>query len=149
MVSGNGQSPNGTGEFDLAAALGAQEGTRHNALLSTFRTRIKNGKEIGNQRKWILEALALLTELHAGATATPPTEGVWGDDQGELIWKHTVVVYSFIRAEKFHANLPRIREFLHRMGRETNQGEVAFEFETEFYLIRDYDPLAESNGDVK
>jgi hypothetical protein len=32
------------------------------------------------------------------------------------------------------------------MGRETNQGEVAFEFETEFYLIRDYDTPTGSNG---
>ncbi|MBY0455828.1 MAG: hypothetical protein K2V38_00670 [Gemmataceae bacterium] len=71
-----------------------------------------------------------------------------GSDTGELVWEHPVVVYSFIRAEPFQANLPRVREFLHRMGRETNQGEVAFEFEGRFYLIREYDPPAGSSGGV-
>jgi hypothetical protein len=35
--------------------------------------------------------------------------------------------------------LPRLREFLHRMGRETNQGEIAFEFDGRFYRIRTFD----------
>jgi hypothetical protein len=29
--------------------------------------------------------------------------------------------------------------FLHRMGRETNQGEIAFEFDGRFYRIRNFD----------
>ncbi|TVS20739.1 MAG: hypothetical protein EA424_02440 [Planctomycetaceae bacterium] len=41
--------------------------------------------------------------------------------------------------DAFLANLPRIREFLHRMGRETNQGEIAFEFDGRFYRIRRFD----------
>jgi len=36
-------------------------------------------------------------------------------------------------------SLPRLREFLHRMGRETNQGEIAFEFDGRFYRIRNFD----------
>jgi len=32
-----------------------------------------------------------------------------------------------------------LREFLHRFGRETNQGEVVFEFDGEFFRIREYD----------
>jgi hypothetical protein len=149
MVTGNGQSPNGMGQFDLAGALGAQDRYATQCFTIYIPNNDKNGKELGNQRKWILEALALLTELNGGATAMPPTEGVWGNEHGELIWEHPVVVYSFIRVEAFQANLPRIREFLHRMGRETNQGGVAFEFQTEFYLIRDSDPPTESPGGVK
>jgi hypothetical protein len=149
MVTGNGQSPNGTGEFDLTAALGAQERYATQCFSIYIPNKDRNGKEFGTQRKWILEALALLTELNGGATAMPQTEGVWGNEQGELIWEHPVVVYSFIRVEEFHANLPRVREFLHRMGRETNQGEVAFEFQTEFFLIREYDSPTESPGGVK
>jgi hypothetical protein len=51
-----------------------------------------------------------------------------------------VVIYSHVRPESFLQNLPRLREFLHRMGRETNQGEVAFEFDGRFYRIRTFDP---------
>jgi hypothetical protein len=93
--------------------------------------------------KWILEALALLTELNGGATAMPETEGVWGNERGELIWENPVVVYSFIRGDQFFANLTRVREFLHRLGRETNQGEVAVEYQKQFFLIREFDPPAE------
>ncbi len=35
-------------------------------------------------------------------------------------------------------NLNSLREFLHRFGRETNQGEVVFEFDGEFFRIQKY-----------
>jgi hypothetical protein len=53
-----------------------------------------------------------------------------------------VIVYSFVpRPEQLTKNLPRLRAFLHRMGRETNQGEIAFEFDNRFYRIRRFDPV--------
>jgi hypothetical protein len=142
---GRGRIP--TGEIDLAAALGAQANYATQCFTIYIPNKDKSGAEIGNQRRWILEALSLLTELNGGATAMLPTEGVWQNDQGELIWEHPVVVYSFIRPEHFFANLPRVREFLHRMGRETNQGEVAVEYQKQFFLIREFDSVAEATGD--
>lgn len=35
--------------------------------------------------------------------------------------------------------LPRLREFLHRMGRETNQGEIAVDFDGRFHTIQTFD----------
>jgi hypothetical protein len=70
----------------------------------------------------------------------PPVEGGWLNYQGEIIWESPVLVYSFIRPEGFIQSLPRLRELLHRMGRETNQGEMAFEFDGRFYRIRSFDP---------
>jgi hypothetical protein len=125
-------------EFDLVEALGAEESS-----VQSFSIYIPNkdreGEEIGNQRKWVLEAIRILSEINGGATAMPPAEGAWLNDENDIIWEKPVVVYSFIRPEVFAANLPRIREFLHRMGRETNQGEIACEFEGEFYRIRRFD----------
>jgi hypothetical protein len=125
-------------EFDLVAALGAEESS-----VQSFSIYIPNkdreGEEIGNQRKWVLEAIRILSEINGGATAMPPAEGAWLNDENDIIWEKPVVVYSFIRPEAFAANLPRIREFLHRMGRETNQGEIACEFEGEFHRIRRFD----------
>jgi hypothetical protein len=58
-----------------------------------------------------------------------------------IILEHPVVIYSYVTdAAKFLSNLGRIREFLHRMGRDTLQGEIAFEFDGEFYRIRQFDP---------
>ena len=139
MAGENGVPQTGPYELDLASVLGAQENYSTQCFTVYIPNKDKEGKEIGNQRKWILESLQLLTELNGGATAMPPTEGVWGNEKGELIWEHPVVVYSFIKAERFFGNLLGIREFLHRMGRETNQGEVAFEFESQFFLIREFD----------
>jgi hypothetical protein len=69
----------------------------------------------------------------------PPVEGGWLNDQGEIICESPVIVYSFIRPDQFLSNLPRLREFLHRLGRETNQGEIVFEFGGRFYRIRTFD----------
>jgi len=39
--------------------------------------------------------------------------------------------------------MARLRAFLHRFGRETNQGKVVFEFNGWFWSIDKYDPRAE------
>jgi hypothetical protein len=125
--------------INLAEALGANAGTAVQCFTVYIPNKDKFGKEIGNQRKWVLEALDLLTRLNGGATGMPPVEGTWRDEHGNAIWDHPIVVYSFIKPEIFFPALPIVREFLHRMGRETNQGEVAFEFGPEFFLISAYD----------
>jgi hypothetical protein len=94
----------------------------------------------------VLEAIALLSELNGGATAMPAVEGAWVNDDGMTVWEHPVVVYSFLRGDGFFANIARVRAFLHRMGRETSQGEVAVEFEGQFFLIREYDSPSPSTG---
>lgn len=128
-------------ELDLAAVLGSDAGVSAQCFTIYIPNKDRDGQEIGNQRKWVLEAIRLLSETNGGATAMPPVEGGWLNDQAEIIWENPVLVYSFIRPEPFVRALPRVREFLHRMGRETNQGEVAFEFDGRFYRIRNFDGL--------
>jgi hypothetical protein len=100
----------------------------------------KYDQEIGTQRRWVLDAIRLLSEINGGATAIP-VEGGWLNDEGQIILEHPVIVYSFVtRPDEYLKNLPRIRALLHQMGRETNQGEVAFEFDDHFYRIRQFDP---------
>lgn len=125
-------------EVDLAAAFGAGD-VSPQCFSIYIPNKDQKGNEIGNQRQWVLEAIRLLAEINGGATAMPPVEGGWLSDTGEVIWEHPVVVYSFLRPEPFLANLSLIREFLHRMGRETDQGEVAFELDGRFYRIRTFD----------
>ena len=122
----------------VAAALGAAE-TSSQCFAVYVPNKDQKGQEIGNQRLWVLEIIRLLSEINGGATAMPPVEGGWLNDEGQIVWESPVVVYSFIRPDQFIANLSRIREYLHRLGRETNQGEVAFEFDGRFYRIRNFD----------
>jgi hypothetical protein len=132
-------------EVDLAASLGADAGISTQCFSVYIPNKDCKDNEIGDQRKWVLEAIRLLSEINGGATAMPPVEGTWLDNDGEIIWEHPVIVYSFIRPDQFVTNLPRLREFLHRMGRETRQGEIAFEFDNRFYRIRSFEP-AEIKG---
>ena len=124
---------------DVAGALGADGGTSVQCFTIYIPDKDQQGNEIGNQRKWVLDALDLLGGINGGATAMPPCEGVWLNDDEQLIREQPVVVYSYIVPDAFLADLPRIRQFLHRLGRETNQGEVGFEFDGRFYRIRQFD----------
>jgi hypothetical protein len=58
-----------------------------------------------------------------------------------LIVEEPVVIYSYIEPETFALRLSELRAFIHRLGIETDQGQMAFEFDGEFYLI-DFAPAA-------
>ncbi len=78
----------------------------------------------------MLEAADLLARIGGGVTIMPPTEGGWFDEQSSIIiWERPVIVYTYIKPDEFEQHLAELREFLHRMGRETHQGEVAVEFD--------------------
>jgi hypothetical protein len=126
--------------LDLATALGSEPGYSTRSLNIYIPNKDKDGNPVPDQGRWVEEALRLLSEVNGGATAMPPVDGVWRNDDGTLIRENPIVVYSFVRPAAFVQNLPRVREFLHRLGRETNQGEIAVEFEGRFYRIRQYDP---------
>jgi hypothetical protein len=109
-------------------------------LASYIPDRDRDNHEIGTQRKWVLEAADLLAGIGGGVTIMPPTEGGWLDEENNIIiWEHPIMVYTYIKPEQFEEYLPELREFLHRMGRETNQGEIAVEFDGQFYRITKYD----------
>jgi hypothetical protein len=125
---------------NLAGTLGADAGVAVQCFTVYVPNKDRHDQEIGTQRRWVLDALRLLSEINGGATAIP-VEGGWLNEEGQIILEHPVVVYSFVsRPDEFVKQLPRLRAFLHRLGRETNQGEVAFEFDTRFYRIREFDP---------
>ena len=125
--------------FDLAAALGATPETSGQVLTLYIPNKDRHGHEFGTQRKWTLEAAEILAAIGGGVTIMPPTEGGWVNDEDKTIWEDPVLVYSYIKPDRFLAELPRLREFLHRMGRETNQGEVVVSFEGRFYRVRTFD----------
>lgn len=64
-------------------------------------------------------------------------------DSGVIVWEKPVLIYTFIRPDVFRQSLPQLRAFLHRMGRETHQGEVAFEFDGRFFRIIAFDASAQ------
>lgn len=92
-----------------------------------------------DQAYWAEEALKMLGLLFRGATAFPPSRGVWRDDErgGELLFDDTRMVLSYV-AEGLLEDprlLDRLRGFLCRMGRETNQGEVGVVIDGTYFGI--------------
>ena len=88
------------------------------------------------------QALDIMGKLFRGATAFPPGRGVWRDDEAgeKLLNEQTVMVVSYVDAKLLTAHTLRsLREFLHRLGRETQQGEVGIVIDSKYYGISRYD----------
>lgn len=125
--------------LNLRKALGASEETSQQLLSLYIPDKDREGRGFGAQRKWILEAAGILTMIGGGVTIMPAVEGGWLNAEGKTIWEHPVVVYCYVRPGPFLEELPRLRQFLHRLGRDTNQGEVVVEFDGRFYRITKFD----------
>jgi hypothetical protein len=95
-----------------------------------------------NQKYWIDKALRELATLFRGATAYPRGKGMWRDDEqdGRLISDEPVIVTSYANSlDVTAAALKQLRMFLHRIGREANQGEVGLVVNKTYYGITEYD----------
>jgi hypothetical protein len=99
----------------------------------------KDGNPI-DQAPWIEEALAVLAQIGGRANVLPPVESAWlNPETGMLIQDSVVLAYTYIDPEHFEPSLAWLRGFLHRLGRQTGQAEVAFEFADRLYKIRHFD----------
>ena len=127
-------------ELDLAAELGASAPSSVQALTLYVPSKDRVDQDLPDQRRWVMEAAELLAQIGGGVTILPPVEGGWVAEDGRIVWERPVVLYTYVRFDALVATLPRLRRFLHRMGRETRQGEVAVEFDGRFYRIVDFDP---------
>lgn len=95
-----------------------------------------------DQKVWQKSALEVLGKLFRGATAFPPGQGVWRDDErnGQLVFDDTVLVITYASVPDCTPEAWRIlRVFLHRMGRETNQGEIGLVVDGEYLGITQFD----------
>jgi hypothetical protein len=131
-------------ELDLGKELGATEEPAAQRLTLYVPNKDRFGGFIADHDRWTAEAQELLSAIGGGATAFPPVDGTWRKPDGSTLWEQTRIIYTFIDPDKLAANLPRLRAFLHRFGRETDQGEVVFEFGGLFWSITAFDPTAEA-----
>ncbi len=125
---------------DFSDSIGSSGSNSVQQLTLYIPNKDQHGNEIGDQRKWVLEATELLAEIGGGFTIFPPVEGGWVNDIGDIIWEQPVLVYTFIKPGPFLNAVPKLKDFLHRLGRETDQGEVALDFDGTFYRITEFSP---------
>lgn len=99
------------------------------------------GSPIDHER-WVDQALTIFATLFRGATAYPRGTGRWRDDEnaGALVTDEPTIVTSYADPKDVtDSALARLRAFLHRLGRETNQGEVGIVVDGVYYPITRYD----------
>lgn len=126
-----------------ARALGANrpQGTVH--LMVFVPTADRAGRKIKGP-SWTKPTLSVLGRLFRGATAYPRGKGVWRDDAagGTLVFDDTTIVFSYVApADLTSAALHELRTFLHRLGKETNQGEVGIVLDGKYLGIAAFDEV--------
>ncbi len=127
---------------DLHEALGAGPPAGVDQVTLFVPSVDRDGEPI-DQAYWTEQALATFGRLFRGATAFPPGRGVWRDDErgGELVYDDTQMVTSYVPSGAFddEETVKRLKEFLFRMGREANQGEIGIVVDGTYFGIVDYE----------
>jgi len=124
-----------------AKILGSEVDLANILFILFIPSKDKNGKDLKDPELWTSAAGDKLTELFGGATEMPPARGKWFNEETKKIIPESVVLIHSYATEMKANDESRIRilaEFLHRMGRETNQGEVAVVIDGVFHRIRKF-----------
>lgn len=120
--------------IDIAETFRASD-ARHQRFSIYVPNKDKDGKPV-EQEAWAGMAVELLSDICGGATEMPPVRGAWlNRESGTLVVEEPVLVYSFIEPEPFADRISEVVDLVHRIGRETRQGQMAIEFDSVLYLI--------------
>ncbi len=125
----------------IAASLGATRPAGTSLFVVFIPSVTRYGEPIDHDY-WVERALDTFAALFRGATAYPRGRGRWRDDErgGMLVADEPTVVTCYAAPQDISDDaLKRLRAFLHRMGREAEQGEVGIVFDGDYYGITAYD----------
>ena len=123
------------------AWLGASQPVGTLIIVLFVPSKDRDGKDIDHDF-WVAGALETLGTLFRGATAYPRARGVWLDDErgGTLRYEEPTIVTCYADPKAMtSAAQSRLRAFLHRLGRETDQGEVGIVIGDQYYGITEFD----------
>jgi hypothetical protein len=90
---------------------------------------------------WRDQALEVMAGLFGGATAIA-CQGAWRDDEraGAILMERNSTVQSYMAKSAWNkTTATALAKFLHRMGRESSQGEIALVVNGVFFQIREFD----------
>lgn len=120
--------------------LGAMQGERRDFVVTLFvPSQTRNGDPIDHDF-WRVQALEVMTGLFGGATAVE-CQGAWRDDEkgGTIKVERNSTVQSYMAKSSWNRTTAgALAKFLHRMGRESNQGEIGLIVDGEYFPIREF-----------
>ena len=107
-------------------------------LLVLFIPSVDRNQKAIDQDLWVRTALEVLGTHFGGATAFPQGLGVWRDDAqgGKLIYDEPVIIQCYTNEKTLEERASELRQFLVRMGTDTNQGAVGFVIDRDYLEIR-------------
>src|SRR6202022_3410463 len=107
------------------------------SLLVLFIPSVDRNEKSFDQGEWVTAALKLLGLVFCGATAFPQGQGVWRDDArgGILVFDEPTVIECYTNDQAIENSTEPLRDFLLRMGKQTNQGAVGFVIDREYFEI--------------
>ncbi|ETX05417.1 hypothetical protein [Candidatus Entotheonella palauensis] len=119
----------------FAQLLGASKS--ESTLLVLFIPSVDRYDQPIDQATWVHQALETLGRLFGGATAFPQGQGVWKDDAqgGRLVFDEPVVINCYTSEERLETEASELRQFLIRMGEQTNQGAVGLVIDRDYLEI--------------
>ena len=105
-------------------------------------TKDRNGEDLIDADVWLNSGITVLSEEFGGATVMAPAEGAWCNPaNGEVVREKVHLVHSYGNPDVSLACFESIADFMHRLGRLTNQGEIGIVVAGVFHRITDYRPL--------
>jgi hypothetical protein len=126
---------------DIGQLLGALAGEPRDVNLTVFvPSETRDGVPIDHEF-WRDETLRVMAKLFGGATAVRGT-GAWRDDErgAAVQLEYVSVVVSFTSDASWNPDTVKaLGAFLHRMGRETSQGQVGVAINGQYLPIQKFD----------
>lgn len=132
--------------LDLAQALGAATDVLGQALALYIPSKDGLTDQAFDNQSWVREAADLLARIGKGYTIMPPATGGYLKQDGTVVEELVTLVYAYVEPDLFELSVPQLREFLHRLGRETRQETVVMELagagDAAFFRITEFDGWA-------
>ncbi len=125
-------------ELDPIKALGANPSPYSHRFGIYVPSHDKDGVRVF-QEPWVDELMQTLSAFFGGATCLPPAKGLWRNPETGVDVADMPLRLQLREAGHHSTSVPSVRALLHKMGRETNQGEVAGEIDNEFFTISSFD----------
>lgn len=102
----------------------------------------RDGNNLPDQAKWTTAALDLFANLYGGATAMPPADGIWRDDDrgGKRIRESPILIHCYVTEEQANERKSqnRLGAFCRKMGKDTRQGEVVLLINGEWHSFKNF-----------
>jgi len=125
---------------EIQKLLGAYGETKDRHVCVFVPSRARDGSQI-DHKFWRSEAVRVLSQLFGGATSVYAYGG-WLDEEmgGEIKEEEESLVFSFFSSSELDKNaVLELKRFVHRLGRDAQQGEIGVHLDNQFLRFRRFD----------